>query len=168
MDDLVDMGTSAELCRTGSLTITAWINPRSWGGGGFGRIVDCRGFMTGATGYYLYIDSNLGDILEFGKDASGPSEDAKSSPAAIRLGAWQHVAATYDANVSMGSNVTLYVGATPVGTGFWLMGPTGAQKPFYLGAQPDSLLRTFDGVIDDVRIYDRALSQLEIQAIAAQ
>jgi hypothetical protein len=164
-DGLVDTGMSADLDLTGSLSITAWINPRSFGGGQFGRIVDRRG---PGQGYYLLLDGRNGNLLILAKDGASPSESANSSPFAIGLNFWQHVAATYDASISMRSNVSLYVGGTLVGTGVWASGPTSSQNPLYLGAQPGSLYRTFDGLIDDVRIYDRPLSQSEIQAMAAQ
>jgi hypothetical protein len=39
------------------------------------------------------------------------------------------------------------------------------DAPLYIGGQPSALSR-YDGLIDDVRIYDRALSEAEIAKIA--
>ena len=73
------------------------------------------------------------------------------------LNAWSHVAATYD-----GAALRLYVDGAPAGS----TAVTGSM------AVTSGVLRIggnnlwnewFSGLIDEVRIYDRALSQAEIQ-----
>jgi hypothetical protein len=99
------------------------------------------------------------------KDGGLAPDYVPSVPALIQFGRWQHVAAVYDPTSN--PTVKLYVGGNPAGTGSWSMGPTSSQGPMLLGGKSDGS-RTFDGVIDDVRVYDRALSQEEVQAIVAQ
>ena len=82
----------------------------------------------------------------------------------LQTGVWQHAALTYD-----GSALRLYldgveVGSTPL-SGALDMDPA---LPVAVGSQPEGAGdRHFDGLLDDVRILQRALSAEEIAAIVA-
>ncbi len=74
------------------------------------------------------------------------------------VNAWTHVALTYD-----GTIVRLYVNGTQVAT----RNQTGAiqtsSNPLWIGGnQPYG--EFFNGLIDEVRVYNRALDQGEIQS----
>jgi hypothetical protein len=161
MAALVDAGTSDALQLTGSLTITAWIFPRTYGGIGLGRIVNRRNGEPG--GYALILDAGITGF-ELVTDGGNPGEYTDSNRDAIQLGAWQHVAATYDPVMRL---ATLYVGGVGVGAGILTDGPGPVSTHLLLGSR-EGAGETFDGVIDDVRIYDRALSPTEIRALATQ
>jgi hypothetical protein len=80
----------------------------------------------------------------------------------LNLGAWHHVAATFD-----GSMMRLYkdgavVGTKPV-TGKVAMD---ASKPVWIGNLPTTAGNGWDGLIDEVKIYDFALTDTEIQTLA--
>lgn len=81
---------------------------------------------------------------------------------AIAPGVWIHVAATYD-----GSKMRLYVDgvldAEVSKSGGIAQGPS---VPVAIGNQPQGD-RSFDGYIDDVRIYTRSLDELDIAAVMA-
>jgi hypothetical protein len=83
----------------------------------------------------------------------------------IETGVWYHAAATYD-----GTAVRLYldgieVGSSPL-TGVVDRAP---QVPVAIGDQPaDAGRRPFHGLIDDVRILERALSRAEIDEIVGR
>ncbi|OPZ22003.1 MAG: hypothetical protein BWZ10_00468 [candidate division BRC1 bacterium ADurb.BinA364] len=73
---------------------------------------------------------------------------------------WTHIAAVYD-----GAAMTVYLNAVQAGT----MAKTGAivQAPatqVFIGDSPGPEERAFDGYIDDVRIYSRALTLADLQA----
>lgn len=75
------------------------------------------------------------------------------------LNTWSHVVATFD-----GSNMEIYInGAQDTATGTGGV-PTPTTTPFYIGAGP-SAVNPFSGNIDDVRIYNRALSASEISLL---
>lgn len=77
------------------------------------------------------------------------------------LDRWYHVVAVWE-NASTAARATLYVDGTLVGLvehGFAIRRPSGG----HVIAQRDCC-NHFDGVIDDVAIYDRALSAAEISA----
>jgi hypothetical protein len=105
--------------------------------------------------YRLYADANAG-LLKF--DVFGVSNGAVTTTLPDD-GAWYHVAGTYDGSLIgiylNGLLVTQQVasGAIPV-----------TADPLSVGGKPGStsLLNRFNGIIDDVRIYGRALSGGEI------
>jgi parallel beta-helix repeat protein len=102
-------------------------------------------------GYYLYVP--------FGKPsfyiAAGPSYVEVISTEVINAGQWYCVAGTND-----GSNLKLYIDGqlkdNVSSTGF-----LGVNNIAKIGGGPDSSY--FNGLIDDVRIYDRALTAVEIE-----
>jgi hypothetical protein len=73
---------------------------------------------------------------------------------------WHHIAATYD-----GSNKILYLNGSIDGTGSGSLSTTSGNGE--VGRQADFNNNFFDGVVDDVRIYDSALSASEVSALAS-
>jgi hypothetical protein len=70
---------------------------------------------------------------------------------------WQHLAATVD-----GTNLTLYLDGSPVNSGTMGMNEGGRFNDFVAGSNRNDN-RFFDGLIDDVQLYDTALSGAQIQ-----
>ncbi len=153
---------SAEL--TGPLTIEAWINPYDWGGFpiggfGFGQILEKGGvslFLTGAhptrNDHGLYLELVHGDATVSG--ACSPVES-------ITLDEWQHVAVTYDgvSGVRMwidGAEQTVTYTVAPTGN-------LGANGAVTIGNIAGLLNRTFEGSLDEVRLWNLARSEAEIQ-----
>jgi hypothetical protein len=87
---------------------------------------------------------------------SGPSTylDSGQTPS---VGVWQHVAATYD-----GTTARFYLDGVEVASAPFI-GLVGTANTWRIGAYGSTPSGFFDGVIDNVRIYDRALSPGEIQ-----
>jgi len=93
---------------------------------------------------------------------SGGSVHSLVSPAAVPPMTWTHVAGTWD-----GTTKRLYLNGA-------LVASVASQQTYdthdvYLGADENngSLALPFDGVLDDLRIYNRPLAAQEIQALAA-
>jgi uncharacterized repeat protein (TIGR02543 family) len=76
---------------------------------------------------------------------------------ALARNAWTHLAATYD-----GAILRLYVNGTPVGTRTTTQTMLSSTSPLRLGGN-SVWGEYFQGRIDEVRIYNRALSQIEVQ-----
>jgi hypothetical protein len=103
--------------------------------------------------------------LRFRLKTNGSTTTLIAHSGVLNTEEWTHVAATWD-----GGSMRLYkngevVGNTPR-SGTLTSGPV---VEISIGNQPAGAqggLRPFDGVIDEVRIYDRALKQEEIQALA--
>ena len=154
-NDFVQVSDDPSLDITSELTIAAWISPHSAGQGDQGRIVDKAG-ADGTVGWVFHVNSS--NRLGFQQHGKTPGINTRSN--VISIDTWQHVVAV----VSGGRNVTFYVNGTNVGSGT-LNGAIAANtKPLWIGIRGDGQ-RAFDGSIDEVRIYDRALSAGEVDAL---
>jgi PKD repeat protein len=81
----------------------------------------------------------------------------------IRAGEWFHVAATYD-----GAEMRIYINGQPIASAS-KTGPVASDPavPVAIGNQPAVAgSDPFDGLIDDVRLYNVALSETDIQLLA--
>jgi hypothetical protein len=88
------------------------------------------------------------------------------------IGEWVHLAGTYDGETG---KTVLYVNGSPIGTltrvGEIRLDPESFNRPLIIGAELnesniDHVDGSFDGCIDEVRLYDRALSDEEIKTLA--
>lgn len=85
----------------------------------------------------------------------------------MQLGQWYHVTVVYDSN-SIANMPMFYINGVAYPPDVIFSSPLGsnvsdAALPLRIGGQGG--IRFFDGTIDDVRIYNRALSPAEVQAI---
>ncbi len=150
-NDLVTVPDANALDLSTGMTLEAWVKPSALGT--MWRTVLIKERPSGLQ-YALYA----------GTDTSRPSANVFTNDeyeargtAGLTLNAWSHLAATYD-----GSIVRLYVNGTQVATrtaGGGAMGAsTGALK---IGGNA-IWGEWFSGLIDDVRVYNRALTAPEI------
>ncbi len=82
---------------------------------------------------------------------------------ALSSGRWYHVAGVFDAAAQ---TMTLYLDAQPDGTRSVSFSQIyNWTAPFMLraNAKNEGVIRYFDGLLDDWRVYSRALTQPEIQ-----
>ena len=78
----------------------------------------------------------------------------------VTLNQWQHVAVVYYESLS---SVTFYVDGVEAGSRVYSTSPpNSSDDPLVIGIRGYDLNRAFDGKIDDVRIYRRALAMGEI------
>jgi hypothetical protein len=103
-------------------------------------------------GYYFYIANDRPSFYLI--DDAGFAQAA--SLEVLNSNQWYHVAVTND-----GSDLKLYVDGKLKASGS-SAGMTGVNYDAYIGCEPVSLLY-FNGLIDDVRIYNRAVSESEFQ-----
>lgn len=137
-----------------NVTVSAWVNPA--GANNREYVFDGRDHN-----YYVKELDNT-ERIEFGVFGGG-SLRRVVSPAPLAPGAWHHLAGTYD-----GENVRLYVdGALVVASAFSPapidVSPGEARIGDYVGGGYG-----YDGMIDEVRVYDGALSAAEIASLAGQ
>ena len=142
----------------GDFTVSAWIRPSELRQGG----IVCLGKYSWTHGWYLDMPNNQGVLrIETANPENQPNGTVQSRPGVIRVNQWQHVAAV----VRRGENQTrLYVNGFEVATG--TIAPKMLDNPkvdLHIGRIQDSKL--FKGRIDGVRLYTRALGEMEIQAL---
>jgi hypothetical protein len=109
--------------------------------------------------YNLCILSN--GTPRFFLTTSGTQRRLPGSPN-FESGRWYHMAGTYD-----GSEMILYVDGEVSATMNATGNINGYDEPLFLGIN-GARGEPMDGKIDDVRIYDHALDQVEIQALMLQ
>lgn len=144
--------------KDGEFTVAAWINPTQLRQAGIVSL----GKYSWTHGWYFDMPNNKG-VLRI--ETAGPDNQSNgtvsSPPGTIRANAWQHVAAV----VRRGNNETrLYVNGFLVGKG--AIGAANLDNPkvdLYLGRIQDA--QQFKGELSQVRIYQRALDESEIQAL---
>lgn len=142
----------------GDFTVSAWIRPGQPRKAG----LISRGAYEWTHGWYLDIADNRGTLrFESARDDKQSNGTLSSMPGAIRANVWQHVTAV----IRRGKNESmLYVNGFPVAKG--LVGAANLDNPKLdlllgrtAGGQP------FEGQMDEVRLYRRALGEAEIQAL---
>jgi hypothetical protein len=133
-----------------AFTIESWIRPRSldnW------RMAVIKEAPPNTLAYGLY--ASAGD----GKPNAWTAGGAAWSPQAVPLNAWSHVATTYDRGT-----MRIYIDGQLVATETGIPTPPNTSGPLRIGGNAIWDFETFDGLIDDVRIYGRALSESEVRA----
>ena len=88
---------------------------------------------------------------------STTGEQLAQGPTTLPANTWAHMAATYD-----GSALRFYINGALVTTKAAIGSITTTNLPLHIGG--DALNEWFNGRIDDVRIYNRTLTQAEIKA----
>ncbi len=148
----VSVPASPSLNVTTGLTLEAWVYPTATQTGWraiIQREVDA---------FFLHASNHTGGLLPAAGGTFGGSVVWVSGPAAIPINTWTHLAQTYD-----GTTLRLYVNGTQVVT----LAATGlietTASPLWIGGN-NPYNEYFQGRIDDVRVYNRALTALEIQA----
>ncbi len=149
---------STQLLVTGG-TISAWINPYTLGSSEYGRIVDKSTGTGGHDGFAFRM--RPGNGLRFSVNSI-----FVDPPGLIDMNVWTHVIATWTGEGIATIYINGEVSGNPTSTGHPSTITT--TNPLRIGIRSDSTGYGFNGLIDDVRIYSRALSASEIQTLYAQ
>ncbi len=156
----VDISHSSVQLLTAGGTISAWIHPRTLGSSNYGRIVDKSTNDGGGNGFSFRLAPN--NRLRFSVH-SGTRESEVDS---IVFNSWMHVLVSWTRN----GNTTFYINGEVSGpsgmTGDSSMITTTNQ--LRIGRRSNATDYGFNGLIDDVRIYSRALTASEVSTLYAQ
>ena len=142
---------------TTGMTLEAWVYPTANGGATWRNVLIKE--RAGGEVYNLYANTDTNVPTIYAVRAAQPAVplDARGT-SQLPLNTWTHLAATYD-----GTTLRIFVNGVQVGTravSGALLTSTGALR---LGG--NSIWgEYFQGRLDDIRIYNRALSAAEIQA----
>jgi PKD repeat protein len=157
-NSLVTVPDSPSLDLTNALTLSAWVYPTDWATSWKTVIQKER---SGGLTYALNANSGAGTpnttlrIGWYDRELSAGSH--------LPSNTWTHLAATYD-----GARQWLYVNGTPVGSRAQTGNLTVSTNALRIGGSTVWAGQYFQGLIDEVRIYNRALSQTEIAAVAEE
>ncbi len=106
-------------------------------------------------GYYLGINP-AGQLLRWNVNLGGTPIDSDPIP----IGSWTHVVVLYD-----GVDAKMYINGVLAGTETYGVGILPSNLPFSVGAQADLPTLQFAGELDDILVYDRALTESEVTDI---
>ncbi len=152
-DALTIPGDGARNIGTGEFTVAAWIKPR-----GNGAVISAGG--RGSQGWALDLEER--NTLQFVSTGLQGAFNGRvvSQPDAVKREAWQHIAVV----ARRGKNETrIYVNGQLVGRGTTGLANLDAKGDLILGN--DGIVESFKGLIDEVRIYKRALGPAEVQGL---
>jgi beta-lactam-binding protein with PASTA domain len=160
--------TASKIDLTNGMTVEAWVNPTAMAGWETVVMKERGAFGTGFLSYALYAHDGAPQAGTF----AGPAGYLRPAPAAsttdqgvrqashtpLALNTWTHLATTYD-----GANQRLYVNGVLIATRAQTGNIAVGNQPLRIGGNNVSG-EFFQGLIDEVRIYNRALSAAEITA----
>lgn len=144
-----------------NLTVSAWVNSTS-SPGAYKYIVGkgLNGCVNGAYGIYTGPSGGLAFYVSTSQTAFVMSPDAG---AGVWDGNWHNVIGTYD-----GSTVRLYVDGREVGSGSADSSPVqyggAVDNDLGIGTYPGCSGLSFDGKIDEAKVFNRTLGAQEIRA----
>jgi hypothetical protein len=143
-DDALDL--------TDAVTITAWFNLNE-------AIVGQRRMMSKNNSIFLLFDFGDPNSLDF---LVKPDNDfTESTTTDWKIGQWYHFAGTYD-----GDALRIYIDGKLEGETTGVPPMDSSDLDLWIGADDWQLPTTsFPGILDDVRIYSRALSEDEIGGV---
>ncbi len=168
VEDYVEIPDANSLTPSDQITIAYWIYKRSGQNAGIFKSANCPGESNSpgdSRAYIFYISDSTSRVV-FRIFSSADNYDTAISNNVISPNQWHHIAATFDQgytsiyidgqldSVSIMSVNSIMNDAQPlIIGGYWN----------YCGT--DSFVNCLDGKIDDVRIYDVALTDEEIEEI---
>lgn len=158
-----------------AMTATMWVKPDVlvWGTNFIGKGNNGCGTVSLFTGWQLCRDpfgSPTNGALWFRVKFDGGSNlHVNTSSAPLALGVWNHLAVTWDGSASA-ANVHIYVNGVEVpgysiqtdGSGAYV---SDSGMPLTIGATPRIDGRMFNGVLDDVRLYNQVLTPAQINQV---
>ena len=159
-DDSVSLGNPGALQLTGSMTVSAWVNSAAFPFDD-AAVVSKRGTI----GYQLDTTVDRGPrTIGFKLTSSNGGTMFRYGATALQLNSWYHVAGVYNAS---SQTMDVYLnGQLDNGELVGTVTATQQNSPqnVLVGQRPGQSGFGFNGRIDDVRIYGRALTPAEIQA----
>ena len=135
------------------ITIAAWVRIGEWYGGGWAPTI-CKGRNSGSVQYELNVQ-NTGRA-----DLSITQIGARFENASCLRGAWHHIAVSYDGNMAKS-----YIDGNIAGLRHSPGRFSPVNEELLIGCDPPSVMEWLLGAMDELRIYNRALSDDEIKAV---
>ena len=148
----VPEAAATDLSRQPSWTIEAWVRPASFNSQSWPTI-----YSEGRWAASLGINSDSGNLESWINDGN-----PLVGTVPLQLNAWNHVALTYDA-----TGRTLYVNGAPAGSGDAPAIPPDDNGAAIGDVTHEPYSSYFEGLIDEVSVYNRALTSNEIAGIYA-
>lgn len=139
----------------GSFTIGLWVRPRTRPASGLMSI------LSKDENYEFHLNPN-GTINWWWQTTAGATRQFNST-AALPTGQWSHVLIRYAPG-----DQRIYINGSLAGQASFAGTPVANNDPLQLGADQNLAGRYFNGELDELRIYNAALSEAQIAALVAE
>jgi len=160
-NDYVKVNNSATLDMGNTFTVALWVN---YEGGStpdnYERILTRKSAWDSFNGWEISLETNYDtDITVRGSSGAGyPPNGADDVVSSWAAGGWHHIVVVYE-----GTTATVYSDGVQRDT-VTIAPVRDNNLPLYIGRYGEFNIHHWNGLIDEVRIYDRALSVEEIRA----
>lgn len=156
----VTIGDVLDFNYNGQFSVSAWIKPNALpGNDSYKCIVSKMDNEAPLSGWYFGLWNSLGQLGLYYDDNSGNQTMATTNEI-INTGIWQHVVGVYN-----NETITIYLNGVPQSNSETATAATSSVNnnvPLCIGCDDNATDEIFDGAIDEVRVYSRALSPAEI------
>ena len=150
----VNLGNSATMDVTGTITMAAWIKPEATNS--YRNIISHGHAISPDGEVVLRITDGAYQVGSW----NGANAMASAGDANADLNTWVHIAGVYD-----GTHWRIYRNGVEIGNTASAQGAVSVADDWAIGARGTGTERFFDGAIDDARLYDRALSAVEVASL---
>lgn len=159
-DDYINMGANSKTIATKKITYAAWIYPRAYEGSGGNGIMFQRNSPS-STGFYL---APTNRTVNLNVSTTGNLGGFSGAPDAVPLNTWSHIAFSYDGG-DLANRPKFYVNGAPIAVSQW-SAPSGTiNMTGTIFMSTGSGGNFYNGLMDDVRVYDGILSADELNAV---
>jgi regulation of enolase protein 1 (concanavalin A-like superfamily) len=156
----VTMGTFNPSQATGQLTVSLWGKWNGLNGQFQGLIAKRDSYLANDMMWHFETQQDTG-VIRLGREGTNQVVGE-----AMTVGQWEYWAFTFN-----GSQATIYRNGQPIASGAFSFG-TDVNAGLYVGAtsltDAGAASNPFNGALDEIRLYDRALSLFEIRYLAGQ
>jgi len=154
VDDYVNAGNAASLNITNAITIEAWINSQNVYNSYQMLVTKSDG--SASSSFELRFDSTTGKI-SYTSNMGGVYYNTGAIGQVLLNNTWYHIVSTYDnSTIRLYNNGIKYFSIAKSGVIYT------SSDNLLIGSRASGTVYFFDGSIDEVRIYNRALSAAEI------
>jgi hypothetical protein len=158
MNDYIIVPDSPDLRLSNTnFTISTWVNfaPNT-----FSSILSKRSSYSGANGYVLSItDNSIVPPAQVQYTACGSSDPESNTQNSVPNSQWTNIIITYNLNTA---NLATYLNGLLDSVSINLFSPNNVTPDLYIGKDGFGNLYHFDGLIDDIGIWNRTLDSCEI------
>jgi hypothetical protein len=150
----VELGTFNPSIATGKLTVALWAKWEGLSGQWQGLIGKRDGWAADNMMWDIEIHKDDGTI-QFRRNGSNGVPAGQT----LQVGTWTHLAATFD-----GTTARFYINGTEAGSASFTFG-SDTEAALHFGTNDTAEGNSFNGSLDEVRIYDKALTATEVKAL---
>lgn len=157
--DYIEIPDDPILDISDELTVMAWVNAATLPSS------DLMTIVSKDTNFEFHLDT-AGRVFWWWNNSSGSSRSFTSDASTLSTGTWHHVAITY--SKSEGSQKIFVDGVEANSQSYTNESLINNSIPLHIGTDYAYRSRDFNGSIDEVKIFERALSTAAIQKYAAE